>query len=167
MDLLLGGGEPQESVPGPALPSQDQAAGDSCESGPSSVASLRQVLLGRKVFFIPVEADIDFIRADIKFRGPFLLKRDLAAHMVARGLAVTSDSSFSPDRQVPSSSPFHYLRSCLVCRRVSSWGPFHRGTVPLATLVYARHAGIPDYVMCGLVGRVCTAAAAGKGRGST
>lgn len=133
VDLVLGGGESQESVSAPALPSQDQAAGESCESGPSSVACLRQVLLGRKVFFIPVEADIGFIRADIKFRGSFLLKRDLAAYLVARGLAVTSDSSFSPDRQAPSSSSFHYLRSRLVCRRVSLWGPLHRGTVPLAT----------------------------------
>lgn len=81
------------------------------------VAALKELLLGRKIYFIPVEADARFVRADVKFRAAFF-KKDLGEYLVSRGLAVTNESSFSPYRPTHINSYFHYLRARIAHRRV-------------------------------------------------
>lgn len=81
------------------------------------VVALRELLLGRKIYFIPLEADVGFVRADIKFRAAFF-KQDLGEYLVSRGLAVTNESSFSPHRPTHTDSSFHYLRARIAHKRV-------------------------------------------------
>lgn len=101
----------------PALTQQqEQQSKETCINS-ACLQTLRNLLIGRKIYFIPVEADIGYVRADIKYRSAFFLKRDLAAYLVFKGFAVTNHSSFSPHRPAPSSL-LHTLKSRVVYRRV-------------------------------------------------
>lgn len=110
-----------------AVPNEPQdgtvrSAGDSCNPSaisPACIAAMKRLLIGRRVYFVPVEADVGFVRANIKFRNGFFFKKDLAAYLVSQGLATTSEDSFSSLRPPPGpSSPIHYLRLHIHHRRV-------------------------------------------------
>ncbi|CDJ53121.1 hypothetical protein EBH_0016350 [Eimeria brunetti] len=104
------------------LPAADKAAAPASEgkdgAPPDCIPALRQMLIGRRVYFVPIEADVGFVRADIKFRSGILLKKDLAAYLVAKGLAETSEDSFSPLRPTAASSFFHQVKVQFNYRRV-------------------------------------------------
>ncbi|OEH79270.1 hypothetical protein cyc_04315 [Cyclospora cayetanensis] len=83
----------------------------------TSAAVLKRVLLGKRVYFVPVEVEVGYVWADIMFRSAFV-KRDLARYMVSRGVAVTNHSSFHPCRPLPASSFIHNLRDRVTYHRV-------------------------------------------------
>ncbi|KAL8450937.1 hypothetical protein Emag_003043 [Eimeria magna] len=68
---------------------------------------LRTLLVGRKVEFTPVEAGLGVIRANVRMRTLWWVD-DIAEYLVARGLATTNHSSFSPQRALNNTS---FIRS--------------------------------------------------------
>lgn len=107
--------QPREPPPVTGAPS---VPNDSSERPPLCIEALRRILLGRRVYFVPVEADVGFIRADVRIRSGLFFKRDLAALLVAQGLAATNKESFSPLRPFKTSSSFHYLQLQINYKRV-------------------------------------------------
>lgn len=94
-----------------AVPNEPQdgtirSAGDSCNPSaisPACIAAMKRLLIGRRVYFVPVEADVGFVRANIKFRNGFFFKKDFGCILSIAGTGndergqffVSSPSSWS------------------------------------------------------------------------